>query len=76
MNDTPKHIRQLQLEIWLSKTPAERLRQFMEDNDALFNLWKEQQAKLNEVKDYSNEPEASDTKAQSNIHKTDTNSTS
>ncbi|HRH60529.1 MAG TPA: hypothetical protein PL045_08160 [Chitinophagaceae bacterium] len=40
MNDTPKHICQLQLEIWLSKTPAERLRQFIEDNDSLFNYGK------------------------------------
>ncbi len=41
MNDTPQHIKELQLKIWLSKTPAERLRQFLIDNEALFALWKE-----------------------------------
>ena len=36
MTDTPKHTQQLQLKIWLSKTPAERLRQFLTDNDILY----------------------------------------
>ena len=36
MTDTPKHIQELQLKIWLSKTPGERLRQFLTDNDALY----------------------------------------
>ena len=40
MNDTPQHIKELQLKIWLSKTPGERLKQFMEDNAALFQFWK------------------------------------
>lgn len=40
MQDTPENIRQLQLDIWLAKTPAERLEQFITDNDALFSLWK------------------------------------
>lgn len=39
MNDTPQHIKELQLKIWLSKSPAERLKQFMEDNAALFQFW-------------------------------------
>ena len=39
MTDTPQHIKDLQLQIWLSRTPAERLRQLMMDNDAIFNLW-------------------------------------
>ena len=39
MNDTPKHIKELQLKIWLSKSPGERLKQFMEDNAALFKFW-------------------------------------
>lgn len=39
MEDTPEHIKKLQLEIWLSKTPAERLRQFLIDNDTLFQFW-------------------------------------
>lgn len=39
MNDTPKHIKELQLKIWLSKSPGERLKQFMEDNASLFHFW-------------------------------------
>lgn len=39
MTDTPQHVKDLQLKIWLSKTPAERLRQLMIDNDAIFNFW-------------------------------------
>ena len=40
MTDTPEHIKQLQLEIWLAKQPGERLRQFLVDNDALYSFWK------------------------------------
>lgn len=36
MNDTPLHIKELQLKIWLSKTPGERLYQFLIDNDKIF----------------------------------------
>jgi len=43
MNYTPKYKKNNQLKIWLSKTPAERLKQFLEDNEALFKFW--QQAK-------------------------------
>lgn len=43
MDDTPQHIKELQLKIWLAKSPAERLKQFMEDNAALFMFWKEAQ---------------------------------
>ncbi|PWV46529.1 hypothetical protein [Chitinophaga sp. S165] len=39
MNDTPQHIKELQLKIWLSKSPGERLKQFMEDNASLFLFW-------------------------------------
>ena len=39
MTDTTAEIRQKQLEIWLAKTPAERLRITLEDNDALCNFW-------------------------------------
>jgi hypothetical protein len=41
MDDTPPHIKQLQLAIWLAKSPEERLRLTLEDNDALFALWAE-----------------------------------
>lgn len=36
MKDTPEHIKKIQLEIWLAKTPEERLTQFLKDNDAMF----------------------------------------
>jgi hypothetical protein len=36
MNDTPIHIKELQLKIWLSKTPGERLYQFLIDNDKMY----------------------------------------
>ena len=39
MTDTTPEIQQKQLEIWLLKSPMERLRQTLEDNDALFLLW-------------------------------------
>lgn len=41
MNDTPQHIKDLQLNIWLSKSPMERLKQMMEDNTALMRFWNE-----------------------------------
>jgi len=39
MTDTRPEIRQKQLEIWLAKTPAERLRITLENNDDLYYLW-------------------------------------
>lgn len=41
MNDTPLHIKQLQLKNWLSKSPGERLLQFIVDNDKMFQALKE-----------------------------------
>ena len=38
MNDTPEHIKQLQLKIWLAKSPGERLKQFLIDNDQFFKF--------------------------------------
>jgi hypothetical protein len=40
--DTPEHIKKVQLAIWLSKSPAERLRQFLTDNDALMHFGSKQ----------------------------------
>ncbi len=40
MTDTLQHIYDLQLKLWLAKSPAERLNQLMIDNDALFKFWK------------------------------------
>ena len=39
MTDTPKHIKDLQLKIWLSKSPMERLKRTLEDNGALLQFW-------------------------------------
>ena len=36
MTDTPEHIKELQLKLWLAKTPEERLLQFLSDNDIMF----------------------------------------
>lgn len=41
MTDTPEHIKELQLKIWLSKTPGERLYQFIMDNDAMYKALRE-----------------------------------
>ncbi|MCW3118828.1 MAG: hypothetical protein JWM28_2910 [Chitinophagaceae bacterium] len=45
MTDTPEHIRDLQLKLWLSKTPGERLYQFITDNDAMYKALREYKIK-------------------------------
>ena len=37
MTDTSQHIKDLQLKLWMQKTPGERLYQFLMDNDAMSN---------------------------------------
>ena len=37
MTDTPQHMKDLQLKLWMQKTPGERLYQFLLDNDAMLN---------------------------------------
>lgn len=60
MTDTPQHIKDLQLKIWLSKPPEERLRQFLIDNEVLYNFWRQakqaQQTQSNEETDISDVP--------------------
>ena len=41
MTDTPEHIKEIQLKLWLSKTPEERLYQFIVDNDAMYQALRE-----------------------------------
>jgi len=48
MTDTPEHIKQLQLNVWLSKPPMERLLQFLQDNETLFLFWKKNNSFLND----------------------------
>lgn len=50
MTDTPDHIKQLHLQIWLSKPPGERLRQFLINNEQLFAFWKASREQLKNVK--------------------------
>jgi hypothetical protein len=50
MNDTPKHIKELQLKIWLSKPPGERLLQFLKDNEVIFRIWKKAKEEREAVK--------------------------
>lgn len=56
MTDTPKHIEALQWKLWLSKTPEERLLQFLINNDAMWNALKEAKQKLNLPDTVSNFP--------------------
>jgi hypothetical protein len=39
MTDTPQYIKELQLQIWLSKSPMERLKQTLETNGQLLQFW-------------------------------------
>jgi hypothetical protein len=39
MTDTPQHIKELQLRIWLSKSPGERLRLTLEGDGQLLQFW-------------------------------------
>lgn len=39
MTDTPEHIKELQLKIWLSKSPGEGLRLTLESNGQLLRFW-------------------------------------
>jgi hypothetical protein len=56
MTDTPKHIEDLQWKIWLSKSPEERLLQFLINNDAMWNALKKAKQKLNLPDTVSNFP--------------------
>jgi hypothetical protein len=46
MNDTPAHIRDMQLKLWLAKTPEERLLQFITENDAWWKAIREAKEKM------------------------------
>jgi len=39
MKDTSDEIKEIQLKIWLSKTPGERLHQMLTDNESLYKFW-------------------------------------
>ena len=46
MKDTPDHIKELQLKMWLSRPPGERLKQFLLDNEAFFKFLEQAKEKL------------------------------
>jgi hypothetical protein len=48
MTDTSEQIKKIQLDIWLQKSPMERLRQSIIDNEALFNFWKNTSQQIKE----------------------------
>jgi hypothetical protein len=52
MNDTSQSVKDLQLKIWLSKSPGDRLKQFMEDNASLFMFWRMAQKSNSNSPDY------------------------
>jgi hypothetical protein len=52
LTDTPKHIKDIQLKLWLTKTPEERLFQFITENDAWWKAINE--AKANKKKQNRN----------------------
>ena len=54
MNDTPAHIKDLQLKLWLSKSPEERLLQFIRENDAWWQALKEAKEKNLKLKETKN----------------------
>lgn len=47
MTDTPEHIRKLQLDLWLKKSPGERLYQFLVDNDAMYQALRQYKMRYN-----------------------------
>ena len=46
MTDTPQHIRDIQLKLWLEKPPGERLYQAIIDIDAMRNALRDAKKKL------------------------------
>lgn len=50
MQDTPEHIKKLQLAIWLQKSPGEPLYQALKSNEELFLPWKKAKESLKAVK--------------------------
>ncbi|MDZ4808397.1 MAG: hypothetical protein SGI96_09000 [Bacteroidota bacterium] len=46
MNDTPEHVRKLQLELWLKKTPGERHYQTIIEIEAMSIILRDAKTKL------------------------------
>jgi len=43
MTDTTQKVKDIQLAIWMSKTPEERLLTFLKDNEIMYMIWKQHQ---------------------------------
>ena len=56
MTDTPQHIKDLQLKIWLSKPPEERLRQFIIENDEWWQALNQAKKKLKQKNQENKSP--------------------
>ena len=41
MTDTPQHVKDLHLKLWMDKTPEERLLQFLTDNGYMYQALRE-----------------------------------
>lgn len=54
MSDTPQYINEKQLAIWLSKTPEERLKTMLADNEALYLFWKNAKIKTHKKQFHNN----------------------
>ncbi len=50
MTDTPQHIQDLQLALWLQKSPGERLLQGLKNNENIFLLFKSAQEEIMKIK--------------------------
>jgi hypothetical protein len=46
MTDTPQHIRDIQLKLWLEKSPGERLFQSIKDIEAMRKILRDAKTKL------------------------------
>ena len=44
MIDTTQKVKNIQLKIWMSKTPEERLITLLKDNEIMYLIWKQHQA--------------------------------
>jgi hypothetical protein len=50
MTDTPEHIQDLQLKIWMAKSPGERLFQALKNNEELFLFFKHAREAMQKTK--------------------------
>ncbi|MBK8951227.1 MAG: hypothetical protein IPM85_01580 [Chitinophagaceae bacterium] len=46
MNDTPQHIKERQLKIWMSKKPEERLLLFLQQNEEMWMAIRDAKIKM------------------------------